>query len=122
MKMLAILCFSLLSLFAGSKYNDAINQALDEKKRLVVMVSTESCPYCSRTKEFILPDPSVSAVLSDFVFVELDKNGDEYPKNILYTKFVPTFFIVEPKTEELIVERIGYQTKDALIEFLEFGK
>jgi len=101
------------------KYLEALQKASSEDKNLVIMVSTESCPYCSRTKEFILPDESVKKALSNYVFVELDKNSDDYPKDLLYTKFVPTFFIIEPKTQTLVVERIGYQTKSAFIEFLE---
>lgn len=122
MEKLILFSFFALSLIAENKYNDAINRAVSENKNLVVMVTTENCPYCSGTKEFILTDPAVSAALSKFVFVELDKNRDDYPRSILYTKFVPTFFIVEPRKKKLVIERIGYQTKDALIEFLEHGK
>lgn len=116
--------FTLLSiaLFAEGVYYEAINRGLDEGKNVVIMVTTQSCPYCLREKEVVLPSSDVKTALEDFIFAEVDKDRDDYPKDLLYTRFVPSFFIVEPRAQELLAERIGYQDKGAFLEFLKLGR
>jgi thioredoxin-related protein len=110
-----------LTLFA-SGYDDTINKGLDEGKNALFMITTKNCPYCRSTKESIIPDSSVQKELEGYVYTELDRDNDIYPKDTLFTHFVPSFFIVDPKTQELISERIGYQPKSAFIEFLQNNK
>lgn len=120
-KLILLIVASVLTLFANG-YEDAINQGIDENKNVLFMISTKNCPYCRSTKEAILPDEAVQEKLQNYVYKELDKDTDSYPKDTLYTRFVPSFFIINPKTQGLLAERIGYQPKSVFIEFLEASK
>lgn len=122
MRKLLPFLFLPVMLFAESLYQEAINKGANENKNVVFMVTTDGCPYCRREKEVVLPDVDVQSALGNFVFTELNKDRDEYPSDLLYTRFVPSFFIVDPKKRDLIVERIGFQTKEDFIEFLDSSK
>ncbi|MFP4331707.1 MAG: thioredoxin family protein [Campylobacterales bacterium] len=110
-----------LTLFA-SGYEEAIDKGIGEGKNVLFMVTTKGCPWCMTMKESVIPDGEVQDELKDYVFVELDRDNDTYPNDLLYTRHVPTFFVIDPKTQDLLAERIGYQPKSAFIEFLGASK
>ena len=77
----------------------------------MVMLTTKVCPWCKRSKKYVLTDEKViDYVNKNFVFTELDRDRDRdyYPED-LYSRMVPTFSIVNPKNGELLYQVIGYK-------------
>lgn len=113
-----LLLFSLsVTLLVANSYQSALERGSKEGKYVLFMVTTQSCPWCNKQKSDILPLEEVKKLIGDFVFVELDKNLDEYPDSI-YTRFVPSFYLVDPKNGDVINERYGFQPRGKFIEFL----
>lgn len=92
-------------------YQEAIELAKEENKKVLVMMTTRVCPWCNRAKKNTLTNEDVYKYINkNFVFVEVDRDRDKehYPED-LYSRMVPTFSIVEPKKGELMYQVIGYR-------------
>lgn len=129
MRYFLILTLFLTSIFASDfcidekelKYCKALNLAESENKRLIVMVTTKSCPWCVKMKHSVLTLSDIKEALNKFIFIEIDKSSDLYPEE-LYPRFVPTFYMIEPKnptSQQLINERFGYQSRSQFLKFLK---
>ncbi len=119
--LIGVLLFGTLAFGYSAKYTDAIDAGLESGKDVVVMVTTQYCPYCKRMKKNVIADPEVQTLLGEYVFVELDRDNDEFPDE-LFSRFVPTVYTLDPKTQKITNERIGYQELRFFVKFLEESK
>ena len=115
MKYLALIFLSFTLLFSAEivkidgGYAEAIEAGKEEGKKVMIMMTTRVCPWCKRAKKNTLTNEDViEFVNKNYVFVEVDRDRDEYPED-LYSRMVPTFSLIEPKNEELLYQIIGYR-------------
>lgn len=101
---------------ASGDFEAALEQAKQENRALVVMVSTQGCPYCRRFRDEVLPRPDIQKVLREKIWLEVDKDKRMLPE-VLSTRFVPSFFYFDEKGE-LVGERLGYQIPLRFLDFL----
>lgn len=117
--LLSLLMIASLS-FAGD-YKESADIAKDLNKKVLLMVTTQTCPYCQAMKEDVIPAPRVQSLIEKgYVYVELDRDFDTLPPNVK-ARMVPTTFIIEPKSGKVISKAIGYQLKSRFIKMLERG-
>lgn len=100
-------------------YKKAQTKALEQKKPMMILFVTASCPWCQKLKHQTLKKSDVNTIVHDsFIPVLLDKDTDDFPK-ILMPMVVPTIVFVDPKSEVKFFEIIGYKTVG---DFLELSR
>ena len=78
----------------------AFSKAKKENKVVMVMVESESCPWCQKMKKRTLQDRGISKRLKQFILVKIDREqvrDDAIP----YAKYVPTIYFMTPKKKIL---------------------
>ena len=124
MKLLTTILFFTVSLFsAGINFekdlDTAKQKAISEKKKLMIMYSTPTCPECNYMKKKVFKDKEIiSYTNKNYVSVIMDIKED---KKILPYKFIgiPTFYFADPKDMKLLAKKIG-GTREA--QFLDIIK
>jgi thioredoxin-related protein len=123
-KILILLSLSLLSLYgadldwAGS-YKEAISKATEQKKSVMLLVTTETCRWCRKLESTTLQDDKVVARLQkDYVSVHVTRDVDDYPCH-LKVKGVPTTFFLDVSGKPIIKKVIGYWNAEDYLSFLD---
>ena len=116
-----ILCLMLpLSLFASqSAFEQMQEQAIKEKKLLLISVEKEQCPYCLKMQQDVFTHPRFKEFIDDKFLYLLMLNTDTSLPSFLKAKYFPTTFIVKPDDLTIIDEFAGYIKMENLMELLE---
>ena len=73
---LTIFCVD--SVYAQSAFNDALKQAKDNNKRVIVDVYTDWCGWCHKMDGEAYSNSEVKKIIADnFVFIKLNAEGNE---------------------------------------------
>ena len=119
--LLTLLCG--FTLFAGEitwykDYAQAQKVALQSNKILLVLVTTDVCPWCNKLKKETLKDPSIIAKITDkFVALELNRDRDTYPE-AFRTRMVPTTFFADKIGKPLMRPALGYHDVETYDSYL----
>lgn len=123
-KILILLSLSLFSLYgadldwAGS-YKEAIAKATEQKKSVMLLVTTETCRWCRKLESTTLKDDNVVARLQkDYVSVHVTRDVDDYPCH-LKVKGVPTTFFLDVSGKPIIKKVVGYWNAEDYFSFLD---
>lgn len=114
-KSLVLLFLFFSTLFAQplemlTSYDDAIEKAIKEKKRVLMLIYSDYCPWCDKMQEKTLNNEKVITFINkDFIFVKINREKGEYPKEFI-PRFIPTTYLIEPKSEEEVYALYGYKT------------
>lgn len=99
-------------------YQEAINQAKQQNKPLLMFVYTDYCPWCDKIKQHTLKHKkTIEFISKNYIFLSIDKEKDEYPEKFI-PRFIPTTYLIDAKTQEEIYALYGYKTTTQLIEEL----
>ncbi|RXJ60629.1 thioredoxin family protein [Candidatus Marinarcus aquaticus] len=119
-----ILLFLLFStLFAQpletlSSYDAAIKKGLKENKRVLMLIYSDYCSWCEKMQKKTLSNEKVVAFIQkDFVFVKINREKGEYPKEFI-PRFIPTTYLIDPKSQEEIYALYGYKTATQFLDEL----
>lgn len=111
-----ILLFVLFSmLFAQpletlSSYDEAIKKGLKENKRVLMLIYSDYCPWCEKMQKQTLTNEKVIEFINkDFIFVKINRDKGAYPKEFI-PRFIPTTYLIDPKSQEEIYALCGYKT------------
>ncbi|MGE4294581.1 MAG: thioredoxin family protein [Campylobacterales bacterium] len=114
------------ALFSGekisweSRYQNALDRADREGKTVLMFVSSESCPWCTRMKRETLSDARViEAINEGFVplFLEAPAGREEFAKSGLQVDGVPATLLIDAQGREF--GRIeGFLAPEAFLERL----
>lgn len=92
-------------------YDDALKLAKKEHKYILALVSTTGCPFCERTKKYVLTNKKVLKIINDnYVFVNFERPHTHTYPDFLYSEFCPTMHIIDSDIEDIIYQVMGYQT------------
>lgn len=127
MKKLLIIIMLSLALFADgykdfakemayeTEYKTALERAKKENKKLMVLMITNYCPWCSKFEKKTLMDKNVdNKIKSNYIPLIINRQEGNFP-NYLNAPVVPVTFFIEPNKEEITYESIGFSNK---IDFL----
>jgi thioredoxin-related protein len=90
-------------------YKVALKEANTTKKYLFVMVTKPNCRWCKKLKQTTLQDEAIKENLNkNYVAVELERFVSYYPKSMKVLG-VPSIFIIDPKSGEIITNIVGYR-------------
>ncbi len=98
----------------------ALQQAKEQHKTVLLMISQEGCPMCIYMKRNALKDPEVTAYLrKHYIMTTLDRDFDDIPKR--FSTFVtPTFFFIDADTGKIVDEPFrGGAKADAFLRILK---
>jgi glutaredoxin len=107
MKKIFLIFIAIFSFSVADDFYTAFQKAKSENKQLIMILKTQTCPYCHKlAKE--LNQKFVNETLSkDYNIVFVDRNDDKFPKE-LYNRFVPVSYFINPKTNEVTEQIVGY--------------
>lgn len=94
-KLIGLLC--LPALLLSGELKDSLLQAKKEQKPLMVMVTSESCKFCTKMKTNTLSNGAVKQNLNGFLFKQIDKEDSEAQHYLPAVHYAPTIFFVSPK-------------------------
>lgn len=102
--------------------SDAKVQAKKEKKKILLMVASPSCGYCTKMLNTTLSDEKVMAVVNKgFVPVMLNNVTDKLPSG-LSVRGVPTIFILNSDAKPLGAAIIGFRESKDFLQAVEEGR
>ncbi len=102
-----------------TNYEIAIKKAKKEKKPLMLIISTVSCPWCRKMENQTLKRDDINAIVHEnFIPVALDRDEDEYPADFK-PQYSPTVLFINPNTNEYFDQSIGYKPYKKFLESLQ---
>jgi len=121
MKKLFILLFIFISFVYSQElriytsYDDAIKTAQKEKKKVLMFIHADYCPWCDKMKEETFKDEDTIAFINErFVFLSVDREDPSYPDRF-FPKYIPTTHLIEPNKQKNIYSMPGFKPTEHLI-------
>ncbi|RLA78021.1 MAG: hypothetical protein DRG78_16075 [Epsilonproteobacteria bacterium] len=109
-----------VDLKASYSYKEAISQAKKTNKKVLLYLKAGYCRWCVKMEKEVLFNSKVTKFINDnYIFLQLDKDNDTYPKQF-NTSIIPTTYLINPTTEEKIHAMYGYVKAPRLIDDLSF--
>ena len=124
-KIFLLLAILFTSVFAQTQFTDlfdAYDDAKNQNKTVIIMLSMKGCPGCEYMKSVVFENSDVAKRLkNDFIVVELDVHEDSVPEKLEYFA-TPTFYFLD--ANEKILKRLngGENAKDFLATLQEMKK
>jgi uncharacterized protein YyaL (SSP411 family) len=101
----------------ADSYAEASREAADQRKNVLLLITTETCGWCRRLERTTLRDDAVAAQINaNFVAVHVTRNRDDYPKS-LKAKMVPMSYFLRPDGS-VFYRMPGYWTSEDYLSIL----
>lgn len=92
-----------------TNYDEAIKKAKKEKKPIMLVLSSTTCPWCRKMENQTLKNETINKqIQANFIPLALDKDTDSYPKEF-FPQYIPTVLFINPITGEYFDQSIGYK-------------
>jgi len=100
-------------------YKKALQRAKKEGKKLFIFMSTSYCPWCRKIENRLLSKVDINKKIKEkYVPVMLNFSRKNFPKQFREINLTPTLYIVNPKTEKIEHQFVGYSSKDEFLHAL----
>lgn len=104
--------------FEKSNWQSILNKAKAEKKLVFLDAYTSWCGPCKSMTKNVFPDQQLGELYNgSFVNAKIDMEEGEGP--MLAARYplrgYPTLFFIDPNTQKVVKEILGYQTAEQLI-------
>jgi len=94
-------------------YKIALAKAKKEGKELFIFMSTSYCPWCRKIENRVLTKVDINKKIKEkYVPAMLNFSRKNFPKQFREIALTPTLYIVDPKTEKILHQFVGYSAKD----------
>lgn len=101
-------------------YTVALERAKKERKKLFIFMSTSYCPWCRKIENRVLSKIDINKKIKEkYIPVMLNFSRKNFPKQFREIALTPTLYIVNPNTEKIEHQFVGYSAKDDFIHFLK---
>ena len=121
MKYIFLILFIISGLFSSSKFTEemkyetnyeiALNKAKNKNKNLMMLVTSESCPWCRKLERQTLRKEDINDIIQkSYIPLNVDQDLKNYPKNF-EVKYVPTVYFIDSKSGKIIQKSVGYKNK-----------
>jgi len=98
-----------------NNYNEAVIKAKKEKKKVLMFIYSDFCPWCEKMKKTTLKDDeAIEFINSRYIFVKVNKESSHYPQK-LKPDIIPTTYLLDPNTQENLYTLHGYKPTEHLI-------
>lgn len=100
-------------------YGKALKKAKKEGKNLMLVLSTEYCPWCRKFEKNVLQKEEVNqAVHAKYVPVILNRDKKAFPAKFTST-FTPVVYFIDAKSEEVRHKIVGYNQREEFLHLLK---
>ncbi|WP_457606303.1 thioredoxin family protein [Nitratifractor sp.] len=115
-RFLLVQLFFVAALFAAglqwrSSYPEALQEAHQSGKNLMIFIEAKHCPYCERMKDEVLDKPDVVRALKNFIPVRLQIDDPVVKKEFPKASVTPTIYFITAK-KELLMDIVGYLNEE----------
>jgi thioredoxin-related protein len=102
-----------------TNYAVALQKAKEMKKPMLIFMTTTFCPWCRKLEERVLGHADIDAKIHErFVPVMLNFKTKQFPKQFAENALTPTLYVVDPQTETIKAQFMGYISKDEFLHYL----
>jgi thiol-disulfide isomerase/thioredoxin len=102
-----------------TSYQRAIKRAIEEKKEVMLLMTTTYCPWCRKLEERVLSRLDIDKKIKEhYIPLMLNLDKDSYPKHFATIKFTPTIYRVDPQSDAIIKQFVGYSSHEEFISTL----
>ena len=102
-----------------SSYADALKKAKLEHKRVMLLITSETCKWCRKLESTTLKDPQVIERLQkEYVVVNVTRHKDDYPKRFSAVVVPMSYFLT---TDEKVIMRgvMGYWSSEDYLSIMD---
>lgn len=99
-------------------YEEALTAAKAANKNLFLYFHTNHCIWCKKLENETLSDPTVKQALSQFVVYTVNVETENAVADKFRVRGVPTYLILDPKTENVITRDSGFKRTGTFIDWL----
>ena len=100
-------------------YDTAIKQAKKEHKRVMLLITSETCKWCRKLEATTLKDFKVVDRLNrDYISIEVTRNKDEYPTQFM-AKVVPITYFLDNDEEVIMRGVMGYWSSEDYLSIMD---
>ncbi len=101
-------------------YEIALARAKKEGKELFIFMSSSYCPWCRKLENRLLSKVDINKkIKAEYIPVMLNFSRKNFPKQFREIALTPTLYIVDPKTEKIEHQFVGYSSKDDFLHILK---
>ena len=102
-----------------TNYDIALEKAKENNKIIMMVASTNSCPWCRKLERQTLKKDEINTIIQEnFIALSVDQDLKNYPDKF-EVKVVPTIYFINSKDESVIKKVLGYQNKKEFSKILE---
>lgn len=102
-------------------FGNAMEKAINQKKKIVMFMYTDYCPWCKKMKETTFKKDTIIEDLNEnYIVLFTNKDVMNYPTQ-LYPQVVPTTYIIEVKDIQnlhVVDGAIGFKNEDDFLSLL----
>lgn len=100
-------------------YHKALQKAKKEGKDLMLVLTTEYCPWCRKFEKNVLQKEEVNrAVHTKYVPLILNRDKKAFPEQFTST-FTPVVYFIDAKNEKTLHQVVGYSQREAFLHLLK---
>ncbi len=116
---LLTLSLSAVELHKAESYEEAQQLAKKEHKHIMVLITQDNCRWCQKMKKTTYKDPKViERINRSYIFVEVHRYNDEYPKKLTVFGVPTTYFLYNDGTK--IMQGVGgYWSSEDFMSFMD---
>ncbi len=124
MKIILFIFILVLSLFGSEldwadSYAEAQAQAVEENKGILLIITKKTCRWCDKLKSTTLQDDAVvNRIHSKFIPVQVTRNQDEYPSNLM-AKMVPVSYFLFANGKPIMRGVMGYWSAEDYLSIMD---
>jgi len=102
-----------------TNYDEAMKKGKKEKKPVMLVLSSSSCPWCRKMENQTLKRDDINKIVHEnFIPLALDKDIDTYPKEFI-PQYVPTVLFINQNSGDYFDQSIGFKPYIKFQESLE---
>lgn len=103
-----------------TEYSAALAKAKKEGKPLFIFMSTSYCPWCRKLESRMLSKVEIDKkIKAKFVPLMLNFSKKNFPKQFKEIALTPTLYIVDPKSEKIMHQFVGYSNRGEFLDLLK---
>jgi len=101
-------------------YNTALAKAKKEGKKLFIFMTTSYCPWCRKLENRMLSKVDIDKqIKAKYIPAMLNFSKKNFPKQFREIGMTPTLYVVDPKTEKIEQQFVGYVNREGFLELLK---
>lgn len=101
-------------------YKVALAKAKKEGKELFIFMSTSYCPWCRKLENRMLSKTDVhTKIKAKYIPLMLNFSKKNFPNQLKEIALTPTLYIVDPKSEKVVHQFVGYSNRGEFLELLK---